>query len=139
MLSFLPSIIILKSQRLLLKALVSDHPPLFIILVAYENRLSKIPGVMTYEGLDGPFLNVNLNVKGKCSLRIFDKHSKFRYVTMKFLSKICVVVAKVRRIFAFTETIGISKICLARNFVIFRGKVAKSAKFVCILFAQYCM
>ena len=40
--------------------------------------------------------NVNLNVKCKCSLQIFDKHSKFR--------------SKVTRIFAFTETINISKI-----------------------------
>ena len=66
--------------------------------------------MITYEGFDGPFSNVNLNVKGKCSLRIFDKHSKFRYITTKSRSKIRAAVAKVTRIFAFTETIGISKI-----------------------------
>ena len=109
-LSFLPSIIILKSQRLLLKALVSHHPLLFIILVAYKNRLSQIPSVVSYEGFDGPFSNINFTVKGKCSLRTFDKHSKFRYVTTKFRSKICAAVAKVTRIFALTEAVGISKI-----------------------------
>ena len=66
--------------------------------------------MITYEGFDGPFSNVNLNVKGKCSLRIFDKHSKIRYIATKFRSKICAAVATVARICAFTETIGISKI-----------------------------
>ena len=66
--------------------------------------------MITYEGFNRPFSNVNLNAKGKCSLRIFDKHSKFRFVATKFRSKIRAAVAKVTRIFAFTETIGISKI-----------------------------
>ena len=39
-LTSVPSIRIYKSQRVLLKALVSDHPLLFIILVAYKNPFS---------------------------------------------------------------------------------------------------
>ena len=74
-----------------------------------ELALANSRGI-TYEGFDGPFSNVNLNVKGKCSMRICDKHSKFRYIATKFRSKIRAAVAKVTRIFAFTETIGISKI-----------------------------
>ena len=60
---------------------------------------------VSYEGFDGPFSNVNLIVKGKCSLRTFHKHSKFRYVTTKCM-----------------------KICFVQNSVIFRRKVAKSGE-----------
>ena len=62
---------------------------------------------VSYEGFDGPFSNVNLNVKGKCSLRTFHKHSKFCYVTTKFVRM---------------------KIRFAQNSVIFRRKVEKSGK-----------
>ena len=52
--------------------------------ILVSNRLllqSLFPGVVTYRGFDWPFSNGN-NVKGKCSLRTSNKHS--RNVTRKF-------------------------------------------------------